>query len=82
MVNQPCRPFFSCVSKSVLFNFFFTFFLSFVYCFLKLAQNSKDIEKRLIEKEVERREKIEEERNNSIVEKKKEGGVRNKLCLC
>ena len=79
-MNQPRRSFFSCVSESVLFNLFYLF-LSFVHCFSKLAQNSKDKEKRLIEKEVKRREKIEEERNNSIVEKQKEGGVRNKLCF-
>ena len=48
---------------------------------MKLAQNSNDKEMRLIEQEGKRREKIEEERNNSIVEKQKEGGVRKNLCF-
>lgn len=56
---------------SQFFSTFVYLFLSFVCCFLKLAQNLKDKEMRLIEKEVKRRGKIEEERNNWIVKKQK-----------
>ena len=55
---------FSSAFPSQFFSTFFHLFLSFVYCFLKLAHNSKDKEMRLIEKEVKRREKTEEERHN------------------
>ena len=63
---------------SQFFSTFVYLFLSFVCCFLKLAQNLKDKEMRLIEKEVKRRGKIEEER---IIElwrsRKREGYVKN-----
>ena len=49
---------------------------------MKLAQNSKDIEKRLIEKEVKRREKL---RKSEIIQlwrrRKRKGYVTNFVCV-